>query len=106
MGCQRLRTWYQGLPLVHPPLCGVSGFTQPDAHPGLHGKYLAVLQCLPGLPTLELWQDVGSLPPLSPYTHSLIFFLKKSLLQRSNAFACKASKIPLNYTTGSVLACL
>ena len=22
MGCQRLRTWYRGLPLVHPQLCG------------------------------------------------------------------------------------
>jgi hypothetical protein len=38
MGCQRLRTWYLELPLVHHPLCGVSGLTQPDAHLGLHGK--------------------------------------------------------------------
>ena len=28
----------RGLPLVHPPLSGVSGFTQPDAHSGLSGK--------------------------------------------------------------------
>ena len=33
----RLRTWYLGLPLVHYPLCGVSGFTQPDAHLGPRG---------------------------------------------------------------------
>jgi hypothetical protein len=26
VGCQTLRTWYRGLPLVHPMLCGVSGF--------------------------------------------------------------------------------
>ena len=38
VGCQRLTTWYLGLPLVHYPPCGVSGLTQPDAHPGLCGK--------------------------------------------------------------------
>ena len=34
MRCQRLRTCYRGLPLVHLLPCGVSGFTQPDAHVG------------------------------------------------------------------------
>ena len=34
VGCQRLRTWYLGLPLVHHLLCGVSGLAQPDAHQG------------------------------------------------------------------------
>ena len=43
VGCQRLRTWYLGLPLVHHPPCGVSGLTQPDAHPGPSGKCPAAL---------------------------------------------------------------
>ena len=34
VGCQRLRTWYLGLPLVHHLPCGASGLT----HPGPHGK--------------------------------------------------------------------
>ena len=47
MGFQRLRTWYWGLPLIHPPPCGVSGFTQPDTHQGPLGKHQAVFPCLP-----------------------------------------------------------
>ena len=37
--CQRLRTWYLGLPLVHPLLCGVSGLAQPDTHLEPLGKH-------------------------------------------------------------------
>ena len=47
VGCQKLRTWYLGLPLVHHPLCGVSGLTQPDAHLGPHGKHSSGLCHLP-----------------------------------------------------------
>ena len=63
VGCQRLRTWYLGLPLVHHPLCGVSGLTQPDSHPGTHGKYPAV-QNSGGARAL-------SPTPLFPHTHVL-----------------------------------
>jgi hypothetical protein len=62
MGCQRLRTWYQGLSLVHHLPCGVSGFTQPDAHQGPRGKRLAVLLSLPA-------QSTGTLVGLG---HSLL----------------------------------
>ena len=48
--CRRLRTWYWGLPLVHPLPCGVSGLTQPDAHP----------RCPPG----ATWKASSS-PPMS-----------------------------------------
>ena len=65
MGCQRLRTWYQGLPLVHPLPCGVSGFTQPDAHPGLHGKHPAILRRLPAQSTGTLARRGLCLFPLS-----------------------------------------
>jgi hypothetical protein len=48
VGCQRLRTWYLGLPLVHHLPCGVSG-----------------LVCPPRAP--ELWRVAGSLLlPSSP----------------------------------------
>ena len=69
VGCQRLRTWYQGLPLVHHPPCGVSDLTQTNTHPGLHGKHeQSSLVCPPRAP--ELWHDPGSSPlPSSPYTH-------------------------------------
>ena len=54
-----------GLPLIHPSLCGVSGFTQPDAHPGPSGKRPAVLPCLPA-------QSTGTLAGhrLSPFPHT------------------------------------
>ena len=45
MGCQRLRTWYRGLPLVHPQLCGsVASHSQ--------------------MPTQGTWKASGS-PPMS-----------------------------------------
>jgi hypothetical protein len=43
--------WYQGLPLVHSQPCGVSDFTQSDAHVGLSGKCPAVLPHLPAQST-------------------------------------------------------
>ena len=36
-----------GLPLVQHLPCGVSGLTQPDAHPGLHEKQPAIPLCPP-----------------------------------------------------------
>ena len=69
VGCWTLRTWYMGLPLVHHPLCGVSGSTQPDVHLGLHGKHeQSSYTCLPRAP--KLWWDTGSLP-LSYFPHTL-----------------------------------
>jgi hypothetical protein len=70
MGCWRLRTWYLGLPFVHHPPCGVSGLTQPDAHPGPRGKCAHSSRV--HLPRAqELWWNVGSLPlPFFPHTHS------------------------------------
>jgi hypothetical protein len=56
-GCQRLRTWYLWLPLVHHPLYGVSGLTQPEAHPGSHQS------------TGTLAGGRLSPTPLFPYTH-------------------------------------
>ena len=55
----------RGLPLVHPPLSGVSGFTQPDAHSGLSGKRPAVLLHPPA-------QSTGTLAGcrLSPFPSS------------------------------------
>ena len=67
MGCQRLRTWYWGLPLVHPPQCGVSGLTQTDAHPGLHGKHSAVLPQMLAQSTGTLAGSGLSPSPLFPY---------------------------------------
>ena len=79
VGCQRLRTWYRGLALVHPLPCGVSGFTQPDAHPGPCGKHLAVLLHLPAPEHRNSGRmQALSLPPLSrhsqPCTVSLFCF--------------------------------
>ena len=69
VGSQRLRTWYQGLPFVHPPPCGVSGFTQPDAHPE-HVEIIRQSFCIWPPRAQELWPDVDSLPaPLFPYTY-------------------------------------
>jgi hypothetical protein len=70
VGCWRLRTWYQGLPLVHHLPCVVSGLTQPDAYQGPRGKRAQSSRiCPPRAP--ELWQDTGSFPPLSfPHSHS------------------------------------
>ena len=70
VGCWRLRTWYQGLLLVHSLLCGVSGFTQLDVHLGSDGKSPAVLLLLPAQSTGTL-AGCG-LPPslLYPYTYS------------------------------------
>ena len=61
-------SYYWGLPLVHTPLCGVSGFTQPDAHPGPCGKCPAVL---PAQSTGTLaGRRLSLFSPLCPYTHS------------------------------------
>jgi hypothetical protein len=68
-GCQRLRTWYLELSLVHTQLCGVSSFTQPDAQPGLHGKHLTVFLCMPTQSTGTLAR-CGFFPfPIFPHTH-------------------------------------
>ena len=68
MGCWRLRTWYQGLPLVHPTPCGVTGFTQPDAYQGcVESSRQSSCICLPR--AQELWPDASALA-LFPYTHS------------------------------------
>ena len=66
--CRRLRTWYLGLPLVHHLPCGVSGLTQPDAHPGPCGNRLAVLPHLPTQSTRTLVGHGHSPTPLFP-TH-------------------------------------
>jgi hypothetical protein len=60
----------RGLPLVHPPPCGVSGFTQPDAHPGcVESIQQCSRVCLPR--AQELWSDTGSLTtPSFPYTYA------------------------------------
>jgi hypothetical protein len=68
VGCQRLRTWYWWLPFVHPLPCGVSGFTQPDAHLGhLESVRQSSRVCLH-------WNSGGTWAPsptlLFPYTHS------------------------------------
>jgi hypothetical protein len=68
VGCQRLSTWYQGLPLVHPRLCGVSGFIQPDAHRAPHGKCPAVLLPQPAQRTGTRVGHGHSLPPTSSPT--------------------------------------
>jgi hypothetical protein len=64
----------QGLPLVHPPtpppLCGVIGFTRPDAHLGPSGKCLAVLLHPPAQSTGTLTAHRLSPSPLFPYTVS------------------------------------
>ena len=66
VGCWRLRTWYLGLPLVPHPLCGVSGLTQPDAHPGATWKTSAVLPCPPAQSTGTLVGRGFSPIPLFP----------------------------------------
>jgi hypothetical protein len=65
VGCWRLRTWYGGCPLST-PLCGVSGFTQPNARLGLRGKHTAVLPSLPAQSTGTLARCGLSLTPLFP----------------------------------------
>jgi hypothetical protein len=43
MGCQRLRIWHLGLPLVHSLPCGGSGLTARDVHLKLYEKHPAIL---------------------------------------------------------------
>jgi hypothetical protein len=66
----------QVVPLVHPPLCKVRGFTQLDAHLGPSGKCPAVLNHLP-------WGTLArhrlSPSPLFPYNHSPTMEIKKSM---------------------------
>jgi hypothetical protein len=89
LGCQRLRTWYQGLPLVHPRPCGVSGFTQPDAHPRPSGKYSAVLLHLPAQSTGILAGCGVSPSHLFPYTHSPTL----TVLMGSHSITSSKSKV-------------
>jgi hypothetical protein len=64
VGCQRLRTWYLGLPLVHHLPCGVSGLTQLDAHPGPCGKRAQSSRvCLPRAPELWRFSPTPFFPP-------------------------------------------
>jgi hypothetical protein len=58
------------MPLIYPPLSGVSGFTQPDAHPGPSGNRPAVLPRPPAQSTGTLAGCGLSLSPLFPYTHA------------------------------------
>jgi hypothetical protein len=69
VGClrQRLRTCYLGLPLVHHPLCGVSGFTQPGTHPGRMESLWAVHPHPPVQSTRTLvGHGLSSTPFISP----------------------------------------
>ena len=69
VGCQRLRTWCLGLPLVHHQPSGVSGFTQPDIHLGLCEKCVAVLPRLPTQSTGTLAECRFSPTSSFPHTH-------------------------------------
>jgi hypothetical protein len=70
MGCPKLETWCLWLPLVHDPPSRVSGFTQPDTHPGPHGKHAADLPCPPTQSTGTLvglgFSSTPSFPLYSP----------------------------------------
>ena len=69
VGCQRLRTWYQGLPLVHPYHVGlVASHSQMPTWGHVESDQQSSHISLPSAP--ELWQDTGSLPPTSSLTPS------------------------------------
>ena len=67
--CQRLRTCYLGLPLVHPPPSWGPVASHSQTHTGVTCK--ACSSPSVHLPRArELWRDAGFLPlPSSPHTH-------------------------------------
>jgi hypothetical protein len=72
-GMPEIENLVRGCPLcTHPPPppCGVSGFSQPDAHPGPSGKRTAVLPHRPAQNTGTLAGHRLSPSPLFPYTLS------------------------------------
>ena len=98
VGCQRLGTWCLELPLVHHLPSGVSGFTQPDTHPGLvKSEHQSSVSACP-----EHWNSGGtrvfshSLFPLHPQPHTSLFL----------DFFDKKKDVCRRYTTCNFVLCI